>query len=99
MSVCVYENTCPTWSEPLTVGGGVSIEYTRSRSAVRSKRYVPSVSQRAFHFASSPSRAGFSGTVMDGDIYAANPGTRTRNPELRNLGTRNLGTYLTPDSL
>ena len=25
MSVCVYENTCPTWREPLTVGGGVSI--------------------------------------------------------------------------
>ena len=27
-SVCVYENTCPTWRDPLTVGGGVSIAYT-----------------------------------------------------------------------
>jgi hypothetical protein len=26
VSVCVYEKTCPAWSEPLTVGGGVSIE-------------------------------------------------------------------------
>ena len=37
-SVCVYEKTWPTWSEPLTVGGGVSIEYTSSRGRVRSKR-------------------------------------------------------------
>ncbi len=25
-SVCVYPNTDPMWSDPLTVGGGVSIE-------------------------------------------------------------------------
>jgi len=25
-SVCVYENTCPMCSEPLIVGGGVSME-------------------------------------------------------------------------
>jgi hypothetical protein len=26
MSVCEYENTWPVWSDPETVGGGVSIE-------------------------------------------------------------------------
>ena len=36
-SVCVNENTCPTCSEPLTVGGGVSIEYTSLRGRDRSK--------------------------------------------------------------
>src|SRR5215470_9748556 len=61
-SVWVYENTWPTWSEPLTVGGGVSIEYTWSRERERSNRYVPDASHCAAHFASRPSRAGFSGT-------------------------------------
>ena len=37
VSVCVYENTWPTWSDPLTVGGGVSIAYTCSRVFDRSK--------------------------------------------------------------
>ena len=37
-SVCVYEKTWPTCSEPLTVGGGVSIEKTSARGRVRSKR-------------------------------------------------------------
>src|SRR6266540_7101858 len=62
MSVCVNEKTWPTCSEPLTVGGGVSIEYTSARGRVRSKRYTPVSSQRAIHFASSPSSAGLSGT-------------------------------------
>jgi hypothetical protein len=38
MSVWVNENTCPTCSDPLTVGGGVSIEKTCSRVFVRSNR-------------------------------------------------------------
>src|SRR5690242_19029904 len=60
-SVCVYENTWPTCSEPLTVGGGVSIEYTWSRGRLRSNQYVPSACHRAFHFDSRPSSAGLSG--------------------------------------
>src|SRR3954463_8660415 len=46
---------------PLTVGGGVSIEKTSSRVLLRSKRNVPSASQRLAHFCSSPSRLGLSG--------------------------------------
>ena len=38
MSVWVNENTWPTCSDPLTVGGGVSIEKTSERGRVRSKR-------------------------------------------------------------
>src|SRR5437868_15537953 len=62
MSVCVYEKTWPTWSEPLTVGGGVSIEKTSARGRVRSKRYTPEASHRGIHLASSPSSAGLSGS-------------------------------------
>ena len=36
VSVWVYENTWPMWSEPETVGGGVSMAKTWSRVAVRS---------------------------------------------------------------
>src|SRR6266850_6164033 len=61
-SVCVYENAWPTCREPLTVGGGVSIEYTSSRGRARSNRYVPDSSHCAVHLASRPSSAGFSGT-------------------------------------
>src|SRR3954470_8519017 len=64
VSVWVYENTCPTCSDPLTVGGGVSIAYTWSRVFDRSNAYVPSASHRAAHLSSSPSRLGFSGTVI-----------------------------------
>src|SRR6185295_6274317 len=60
-SVCVNDRTWPTCSEPLTVGGGVSIENTSERGRVRSKRYTPDPSHSGAHFASSPSRAGFSG--------------------------------------
>src|SRR5439155_7077560 len=60
-SVCVKEKTWPTCNEPLTVGGGVSIEKTSARGRLRSNRYTPEASQRAIHFASSPSSAGFSG--------------------------------------
>src|SRR5437867_4408696 len=60
-SVCVKEKTWPTCSEPLTVGGGVSMEKTSARGRLRSNRYTPEASQRAIHFASSPSSAGFSG--------------------------------------
>jgi hypothetical protein len=35
-SVCVYEKTCPMWSEPLTVGGGVSTTKVSSRPRVLS---------------------------------------------------------------
>src|SRR5687768_16382346 len=65
-SVWVYEKTCPTCREPLTVGGGVSMEKTSPRARERSNRYVPSASHRARHFASSPSRAGFSGSRISG---------------------------------
>jgi hypothetical protein len=37
-SVCVNEKTCPTCSEPLTVGGGVSIEKTSWRGRPGVKR-------------------------------------------------------------
>ncbi len=36
VSVWVNEHTCPGCSAPLTVGGGVSMEYTSSRRRVRS---------------------------------------------------------------
>src|SRR4051812_33212301 len=65
----------PTWSEPLTVGGGVSIEKTSARSAVRSKAYVPCWSHAAPQRASRPSRVGFSGT-----FGAAMVGQRYRPP-------------------
>jgi imidazole glycerol phosphate synthase subunit HisF len=38
MSVWVYEQQWPMCRLPLTVGGGVSIEYTSSRRFERSKR-------------------------------------------------------------
>src|SRR2546428_4287865 len=60
-SVCVNEKTWPTCSDPLTVGGGVSIEKTSARGRVRSNRYTPASSHRGIHLASRPSRAGFSG--------------------------------------
>jgi len=37
VSVWVYEKTWPTCSEPLTVGGGVSMENTSALSMERSK--------------------------------------------------------------
>jgi hypothetical protein len=39
----VYENTCPMWSEPDAVGGGVSILKTlpAARAAARWNRYEP----------------------------------------------------------
>src|SRR4051812_20584688 len=61
-SVCVKENTCPTWSDPLTVGGGVSMAYTSARGRVRSNRYTPDASHCEIHLVSSPSSAGFSGS-------------------------------------
>src|SRR3954452_19544406 len=73
VSVWVYENTWPTCSEPLTVGGGVSIAYTCSRLLVRSNVYVPAASQADAHFSSSPSRLGSSGTVMP-LLATASPG-------------------------
>src|SRR5690348_4534880 len=76
-SVWVYENTWPTWSEPLTVGGGVSMENTSSRRAVSLKRYVPSFSHCWVHFASRPSSAGFSGK----DSLAGSRVVRARGDE------------------
>src|SRR5260221_13166060 len=61
VSVWVNEKTCPTCSEPLTVSGGVSMEYTFSRGRERSNRYTPSASHRADQRCSSPSRPGRSG--------------------------------------
>lgn len=58
MSVCVYENTCPTWSEPLTVGGGVSIEKTRSLGKPGSKEYVFDSSHTSAHLLSIPTNEG-----------------------------------------
>ena len=37
-SVWTYPKTDPMWSEPDTVGGGVSMEKTSARVAVGSKR-------------------------------------------------------------
>ncbi|CAM5589488.1 hypothetical protein SALBM135S_08121 [Streptomyces alboniger] len=78
MSVCVYEKTWPTWSEPLTVGGGVSMEKISSRVFERSKAYTPDSSHRLDHLSSSPSRTGLSGTpagrwvnVMPGNAIQA----------------------------
>src|SRR5258705_10811099 len=59
------------WSEPLTVGGGVSIEKISAREWRRSKRYVPASCHRAFHLSSSPSSAGLSGRVIG--WLASNP--------------------------
>ena len=38
VGVGVADSTCPVCSEPLTVGGGVSMEKTSARVFVRSKR-------------------------------------------------------------
>src|SRR4051794_20888621 len=57
------------WMDPDTVGGGVSIENTSGRSAERSKRYVPSDSQRCAHPASMPSSVGLSGIRPIGPGY------------------------------
>src|SRR4051794_11984545 len=75
MSVWVYEQTCPMCSAPLTVGGGVSIEYTSARVFERSNRNVAAASHREAHFSSSPSRLGFSGmcapAMVDDEISGA----------------------------
>ena len=49
---------------PLTVGGGMSSEYTSFRSRVWSNRYVPWRCHRSFQLASRPSSAGFSGRAI-----------------------------------
>jgi hypothetical protein len=54
-------------SEPLTVGGGVSIANTPLRSAVRSNEYVPDASHDSIQRDSIPSRVGFSGTLDIGN--------------------------------
>src|SRR4051794_15128638 len=62
--------------EPLTVGGGVSIEKISARVLERSKPNVPSASQWADQRSSRPSRVGFagiSGMVLD-SRRAAFPG-------------------------
>src|SRR6185312_8435661 len=64
VSVWVYENTCPTCSDPLTVGGGVSIANTSPRVFDRSNANVRSASQRSAHLSSSPSRLGLSGAPV-----------------------------------
>jgi hypothetical protein len=56
VSVWVYEKTWPTCSDPLTVGGGVSIANTSCRGLDLSKRYVPSSFHRCDHLVSRPSR-------------------------------------------
>lgn len=77
-SVWAYPKTDPMWRLPLTVGGGVSIEKISARDFVRSNRKVPSASHRFDHLASSPSRAGFSGTAMDRHGTYAVSATSTR---------------------
>src|SRR4051812_30204656 len=61
MSVWVYENACPMWRSPDTVGGGVSIAYTSARSLDRSNAYVPSSCHLCDHRSSKPTRVGLSG--------------------------------------
>lgn len=51
----------PTWSDPEAVGGGVSMENTLSRVAVRSKVYTSVSAQVGPHTFSRPSTDGFSG--------------------------------------
>src|SRR5215471_14389892 len=81
-SVCTYPNIEPMWREPLTVGGGVSIEKISARVLVRSNRYVPSASQRVDHFSSSPSRLGFSGAGIL-EVYEAGAGAAEAVPPSR----------------
>src|ERR1700728_618370 len=50
-------------SEPLMVGGGVSIEYTSPRGAERSKAYTPESCHEVSHFRSRPASDGFSGII------------------------------------
>src|SRR6266508_1351514 len=58
----VWGSTWPACSVRRAVSGGLSRANTRSRGRVGLHRYAPSASQRACHFASRPSRDGFSGT-------------------------------------
>src|SRR5437016_2209416 len=87
-SVCVKENTWPTCSDPLTVGGGVSIAKTAERGCVRSKRYTPASSHRAIHLSSRPSRAGFSG------VFNNSPTRQLANFQLSDGGLDALDLFL-----
>ena len=78
-------------SDPLTVGGGVSIEKISSRVLERSNRYVPSASQRVDHFSSSPSRLGFSGAGIP-EVYEAGAGAgEAESPRRRGADSRVVG--------
>ncbi len=76
MSVWVNENTCPTCSDPLTVGGGVSIENTSARSDDFGNRYSPASSHTRAHLTSIPSSDGRSGTVgvVSGNVLDSSGG-------------------------
>src|SRR3954463_12550148 len=63
ISVWVYEKTCPTWSEPLTVGGGVSMENISARSLSPSNSYTRAASHARRHLVTKPSKEGLSGTA------------------------------------
>src|SRR4051794_39136981 len=63
ISVWVYEKTCPTWSEPLTVGGGVSMENVFARSLSPSNSYTRAASQARRHLVTKPCKEGLSGTA------------------------------------
>src|SRR3954454_24984572 len=85
------------WIEPETVGGGVSMENTSPRSARRSKRWMPSASQRSDQTDSMPSSVGLSGTRPIGPGYAAAPATPSecvRSSECRSAGNPPPGTRM-----
>ena len=59
-SVWVYEKTWPTCSEPLTVGGGVSIAYT----AIARRRAIESIDCALF-----PARDPFVFEAFEGGLF------------------------------
>src|SRR5438128_1077845 len=58
----MYPNADPMCSEPLTVGGGVSMEKISARVRDRSNRYTPPDSQACAQRSPIPSSVGLSGT-------------------------------------
>src|SRR3954463_1405655 len=92
-SVWLKLNTCPTGSDPLALGGGVSMAEVSGRgadsAAERSKVYVSESAQRATHFCSRPSSEGLSGTptVAPGAVLSRAEVSVTMTGILRAMST------------